>query len=65
MKVLAREMQPGEQETHQVREAAVLEIGDAGVFAFSINGRPGKSLGGAGQVKVARITNDTLAQYVK
>lgn len=63
--VFARLMQPGEKEVRRIRDAAVIEIGDAGAFAFSINGRPGRSLGDAGQVKTARITRATLAEYLR
>ena len=62
--VFARLMQPGEKEVRRVRETAVIEVGDAGAFAFSINGRPGRSLGQSGQVKTARISKATLNEYV-
>ena len=65
VRVFARMMQPGETEVLDVRDAAVIEIGDAGTFAFSIDGRPGRSLGDSGQVTTARITKDTAAQYVR
>jgi cytoskeleton protein RodZ len=65
VRVFARMMQPGETEVHDVRDAAVIEIGDAGTFAFSIDGRPGRSLGDSGQVTTARITKETAAQYVR
>lgn len=63
--VFARLMQPGEKEVRQIRESAVIEVGDAGAFAFSINGRPGRSLGQAGQVKTARISRATVAEYLR
>ena len=44
-------MRPGEKDVREVRNSAVVEVGDAGAFAFSINGRPGKPLGAAGQVR--------------
>lgn len=61
----ARLMQPGEKEVRPIRNAAVIEIGDAGAFAFTINGRPGRSLGAAGQVRTARISRATLADYLQ
>lgn len=63
--VFSRVMQPGEREVHEVREAAVIDVGDAGAFAFSINGRAGRVLGEAGQVRTARITRATLADYIR
>lgn len=64
-RVFSRLLQAGERETHDVRETAVIDVGDAGAFAFSVNGRPGRSLGGAGQLRTARITKDTLASYLQ
>lgn len=64
-RVFSRVMQPGEKEILKVRDAAVIEVGDAGAFAFSIDGRPAKPLGDAGQVKTARITKETAAQFLR
>jgi cytoskeleton protein RodZ len=63
--VLSRLMAAGERDVRQVRDTAVIEVGDAGAFAFSVDGRPGKSLGQTGQVRTARITKQTLAQYLQ
>jgi cytoskeletal protein RodZ len=63
--VLSRLMLAGEREVREVRSTVIIEVGNAGAFAFSINGRPGKPLGQSGQVRTARITVDTLAQYVQ
>ena len=52
-------MQPGERESHVVQREAVVEVGDAGAFAFSVNGRPGKPLGDKGQVKTLKLTPAT------
>ena len=64
-RVMARVMQAGEKETREVRESVVVDVGDAGAFAFSIDGRPGRPLGRAGQVMTARITRDTMASFLK
>lgn len=64
-KLFARVMQRGERETHTVRREAVVEIGDAGAFAFAINGREGKSLGDVGQVKTLNLTPATAAQFTR
>jgi uncharacterized protein DUF4115 len=58
-------MLAGEKEVLQFRDTAVIEVGNAGAFAFSVDGRPGKSLGQTGQVRTARITKETLAQYLE
>jgi cytoskeletal protein RodZ len=63
--VFSRVMQPGEREAYDVRESAEIVVGDAGAFAFSINGRAGRPLGGTGQVRTARITRETLAEYIR
>lgn len=64
-RIFSRVMQAGEKDTREVRESAVIDVGDAGAFAFSIDGRPGRSLGDTGQVRTARITKDTMASFLK
>jgi cytoskeletal protein RodZ len=63
--VVSRLMHAGETEIQEVRDTAVLEVGNAGTFAYSINGRPGKPLGASGQVRTMRLTRDTFAQYIQ
>lgn len=63
--VFAKLMQPGQKEVLTVREVAIISIGDAGAFAFSVDGRPGRTLGSAGEVKTARITRETLPEYLR
>ena len=63
--VFARLMQAGQRESLTVRNLAVISIGDAAVFSFSVDGRPGRILGSAGEVKTARISRDTLAEYLR
>jgi cytoskeletal protein RodZ len=63
--VVSRLMHAGEKEVREVRDAAVIEVGNAGAFAYSVDGRPGRPLGALGQVRTARISRDTLAQYVQ
>ena len=64
-KLFARVMRSGERETHTVQREAVVEIGDAGAFAYAINGRAGKSLGDVGQVKTLKLTPATAAQFTR
>ena len=63
--LFARVMRAGERATHQVQREAILDVGDAGVFAFSVNGREGKPLGDKGQHKKLRLTPATAAQYLR
>jgi hypothetical protein len=63
--VLSRMMQPGERETLTVPDGVAITVGDAAAFAFTIDGREGRPLGGAGDVKTARITRATLAEFVR
>jgi cytoskeleton protein RodZ len=64
-KLFARVIRPGERESTVVQREAIVEVGDAGAFAFSVNGRPGKPLGDKGQVKTLKLTPSTFAQYLK
>lgn len=64
-RVFSRLLQAGDREVHDVRRTAVIDVGDAGAFAFSVDGRPGRSLGEAGQLRTARITRETLAGYLQ
>jgi cytoskeletal protein RodZ len=63
--LFARIMQPGEHEIQDVQREAVVEVGNAGAFAFSVNGRQGKSLGDEGQKKTLKITEATFNQFVR
>lgn len=63
--IMSRIMSGGERATHTVRASAVVDVGNAAAFAYSINGRPGRALGEAGQVRTARFTPDTLADYIR
>jgi cytoskeletal protein RodZ len=63
--VLSRMMQSGERETLTVPEGVAITVGDAAAFAFTIDGREGRPLGRAGEVKTARITRATLAEFVR
>lgn len=63
--VLSRVMEAGERETVTVRDVAVIDIGNAGLFAFSIDGRPGKPVGTRGQVTSVRLTPATIDRYLR
>jgi hypothetical protein len=55
--VVYRLMQPGERATVDARDEIQLRVGDAGTFAYLINGVAGRSLGRPGQAVTLRITN--------
>ena len=63
--ILARTMHAGEKDLHNVKDSMVIEVGDAGAFAFSIDGRSGKPLGITGQVRSATITRDTASRFLQ
>jgi len=64
-RLFARILQPGERQVHDVAREAVIEVGDAGAFAYSINGREGRPVGNKGQVKVLRLTPATAEQFIR
>jgi hypothetical protein len=64
-KLFARVMKPGERESHAVEREAILEIGDAGAFAYSVNGHPGRPVGDRGESKTLKLTPVTASEYVR
>lgn len=62
---LARLLQPGERETHEIREGAVLEVGDAAAMSFTINGRASKPIGARGAVETLRITRSNFRDFLQ
>lgn len=63
--VVSRLMHAGDKETQEVRDKAIIQVGDAGAFAFSVNDRPGRSLGPPGSVKTMTLTQETLTRYLQ
>lgn len=57
-------MRPGERKELVLEGAATLTVGNAGSFDFLINGQPGRSLGGPGQVVTARLTAENLKAFL-
>ena len=60
---VAREVSAGERITVDAAERLQIVVGDAGNFAYELNGRPGKSLGAAGRVARATILPATVPQF--
>lgn len=63
-RVVYRLLQPGEQLALDVKSEAVLRIGDAAAFAYSINGSPGRPLGGPGEPVTVHITTENFREFL-
>lgn len=64
-RVVHRLLQPGEHQTIEVHDEAVLRVGDPAAFAFSINGVPGRSLGRAGEAVTVHITRENYRDFLR
>jgi cytoskeletal protein RodZ len=62
---LSRLLAGGERETHEIREGAVLRVGDAGAIAFTINGRASKPVGPRGVPETIRITRENFKEFLQ
>ena len=62
--VFSRVMRAGERESYDADDEIILNIGDAGAFAFAINQQDGRSLGASGEVVTARITHQNYRSYL-
>jgi hypothetical protein len=56
-------MNAGNKQVVTAEKQIALSVGDAGAFAYTLNGRAGKSLGAAGQPVRARITLVNLPEF--
>ena len=63
--VFAGVMGSGDQEVYEAENQIVLNVGDAGLFEFSINQEPGRSLGEPGQVVTVEIDRDNYQSFVR
>lgn len=61
--VLYELVEAGERRSIDAAEEIALRVGDAAAFAYSINGRPGRTLGEPGEVRDIRITPDNYANF--
>jgi cytoskeletal protein RodZ len=57
-------MNPGDTRTVTAKEQIAVNVGDAGAFAYTLNGRPGKALGAPGEVVSTRITLANAQQFL-
>jgi transcriptional regulator with XRE-family HTH domain len=61
---LERLLASGERLVLTARQAIVLKTGDAGALTLTINGRPARPLGRAGEVVSVRIGTDNLERFL-
>ena len=62
--VISRILRAGEQEVVVAQGAIELRVGDAAAFEFTINQRPGRVLGAAGEVVDVRVTPSNYLSFV-
>ncbi len=62
--VFSRVMHAGERESYEADDEIILNVGDAGAFAFAINQQDGRSLGAYGEVVTERITHQNYRSYL-
>jgi transcriptional regulator with XRE-family HTH domain len=63
-RVFARVLHLGEREVYEARDQIILKVGDAGVFYFSINQQPGRSLGARGEVVTVEIDRANYRSFL-
>lgn len=56
-------MSAGDRRTITAREQILVNVGDAGAFAYTLNGREGRPLGAPGEVVSKRITLSNLHDF--
>ena len=57
-------MNAGDKRTVTAKEQIALNVGDAGAFVYTLNGRAGKPLGAPGEVVSRRITLSNLQEFL-
>jgi ribosome biogenesis SPOUT family RNA methylase Rps3 len=61
---LARLVQSGERLEIEAATLLQVEVGDAGAFAYALDGKPGRPLGSSGRVARVRIDRSNAAGFV-
>lgn len=64
-RVLYRLLAPGERVSIKARDSLAFRVGDASAFTYSINGSPGKPIGGAGEVRDVEITRENVRSFIR
>jgi cytoskeleton protein RodZ len=62
-RVIYRLLQPGDRAAVEARDALSIRVGNAAAFEYSINGLPGRALGGEGDVRDVRITRENYRTF--
>ena len=63
-RVFSGMMNAGDRRQVTAKEQIALNVGDAGAFVYTLNGRPGKPLGAPGEVVSTRITLTNLQDFL-
>ena len=63
--VLSKVMSAEETVSRRVRTGALIQVGDAGAFTFSLNGQPARALGESGQVRSVQITPANYTSFLR
>jgi cytoskeletal protein RodZ len=63
--IVARTMASGETQSIQADREVVIDVGNAGAVTWTINGRPGKPIGAAGEVKHLVLTKANATDFVR
>ena len=63
-RVVYQLLNAGERARIEAREDLQLRIGDAGAFAFVLNGQPGKSLGATGEAVNVHVTSQNYREFL-
>jgi cytoskeletal protein RodZ len=61
--VPARVFAPGERQRFDAAREIVLQVGSAGAVTWTVNGRPGRSLGRVGDVRTVTISSSNVAEF--
>ncbi len=61
----SRAMEPGDRQRIQAQKELRVRVGDAGVFVWTLNGRPARSLGAAGTARTARVTQANFKRFLR
>lgn len=64
VQVFSGMMNAGEKRAVNAKEQITLNVGDAAAFAYTVNGRAGRTLGVAGEVVSTRITRANLEEFL-
>jgi cytoskeletal protein RodZ len=62
-RVIYRLLAPGDRVTLDARDELSFRVGNASAFTYSINGVPGKPVGGPGEVREFQITRDNYRTF--